>query len=84
MGTLSAYLVLKYKGRFNRKLFLGLIFLSILWILDYIDFKSINGVLFGRIPSAFIILGCSSYEMDKKIMVPRVLNFLGNASYPYI
>ncbi|HEY9803818.1 MAG TPA: acyltransferase [Leptolyngbyaceae cyanobacterium] len=82
MGCLAAYLFLKYKIKW------GMVLLSIgafLYTLSAINYyhKIVNFspvITFG-IPSVLLLLGFAYVEVTKNIQVPKLLVYLGDASY---
>ncbi len=82
LGCLAAYLLSRYKIGY------GMAFISIgafLYTLSAIDYyynlTELSHVITFGIPSTLLVIGAVSLEMSKKVNVPSLLIYIGNASY---
>ncbi|USK66313.1 acyltransferase family protein [Peribacillus frigoritolerans] len=82
-GLIVAHLVMNYKKFINYNLFiiLGITTLISTWALDYFEILTIHRVISAGIPSALLILGFATKEQFENIRIPKILTYLGDASY---
>jgi exopolysaccharide production protein ExoZ len=80
MGSLCAFIVLRFKKDYNFSKYLGFAILTLFWLFSYTG-KSFPDVIGWGISSALIILGFSSRDYISNIKAPRLLKFIGDASY---
>jgi exopolysaccharide production protein ExoZ len=80
-GSLSAFLILRYNSKFKFLLYFGLISVIISWSIKIFTSVNIHEVISWGIPSALIIIGCVSYELDKNVKIPKIIKYFGDASY---
>ncbi|KAA0548486.1 acyltransferase [Bacillus sp. BGMRC 2118] len=81
-GILVAYIVLNYKVKQGPLLIVTGTILSILAMANAIHgYIDIDRIFAFGIPSAMIVLGCVSLEFSRELNIPRVITYLGDASY---
>ncbi|WP_339266750.1 acyltransferase [Paenibacillus sp. FSL R5-0470] len=81
-GLFAAHLILNNKNKYGMYfIIIGLVYFILSWGNDYYGFLRINRVISYGIPSFLLIYGMVSYEVLKKIRIPKVFVFLGDASY---
>ncbi|MGN1401601.1 MAG: acyltransferase family protein [Bacillus sp. (in: firmicutes)] len=83
-GIWSAYFILNY--RFNMKLsvlfaVIGVIGFPLTWLNYIYQVVHLNFDIGTGVSSVLIILGLGSIDMQKRIIIPKSLNYLGNASF---
>lgn len=86
MGVIAALIIVKLPQRFCLPFIVGG---SLIFIIDgvfsnadyHIFSNSFNRVVLFGIPAFFVITGLVKYELNKKIIVPKMLLNLGEASY---
>lgn len=83
-GILCAYLVTHYTLNIKVSVLLsiiGLLGFPLMWLDSVYQFFNINFDVGTGLASALLILGISSIDLQKDIMIPKVFNYLGNAAF---
>lgn len=82
LGCLLAFLVMNYRIHYGKTMVLiGVIGFPLTWINYVYGFIDTHVSLGYTIFSCLIILGLSSIDMKREIKIPKLLNYLGLASY---
>jgi exopolysaccharide production protein ExoZ len=80
-GCGIALAVLKNKLNFKWTIHFGIVCIIFSAILQYYNILNINHVIAWGVPFTILILGLVKLEMKKQVYVPKILIYLGDASY---
>lgn len=81
-GSLLAYIVLNYKVNYAKVyLSVGVLGYLLVWINNINGFVNINEIYFYFVSAALIMLGISAIDMKKDTVLPKSIEYLGDASY---
>ncbi|MEI4802972.1 acyltransferase [Bacillus sp. FJAT-51639] len=82
LGCCCAYISMNFPIK-HGKLFvtLGILGYIFTWITVLYDLMKLDTNIMYAISAMFLILGLVSFDMNKKIRIPKIFNYLGNASF---
>lgn len=80
-GCLIAFIALNFNKNFRWMINVGLCGIVFFVLIQHIGNMEINRIVSWGIPSSFLILGLVNWEFRKEISVPKLLLYLGDASY---
>ncbi len=83
-GILSASFILKYRLTMKWSVFfafIGFMGFPLTWLNYIYEVIQLNFDIGTGLSSVLIILGLGSIDMQKSIVIPKLLNYLGNASF---
>ncbi|PGZ98150.1 hypothetical protein COE51_12125 [Bacillus pseudomycoides] len=82
LGCCCAYISLKFPIK-HGKLFvtLGVSGYIFTWITVLNDLMQLDTFIMYSISAMFLILGLVSFDMNKNVRIPKIFNYLGNASF---
>ncbi|WP_459500433.1 acyltransferase family protein [Bacillus sp. C1] len=82
LGCCCAYIAMNFRIKHGKSLLtLGMLGYTFTWITVIYDLMHIDTVLMYAISGTCLILGLVSFDINKKVSIPKIFNYLGNASF---